>query len=486
LPEGTDPNSAEYFAAYQQLTYDYYIRQAAGILELPREELKKVQMVYGPVLFSLIERVGDDALVAANGVVAGDSFGNGHFLTSGGAMTGMIGHSARVLEYWKERDAGIKPEVAIRKLADSIKEDTHAWLHVSAKEYSQAVPINFGAERIAQINKASGVDVNKRANAIDAARRQRHALIPLDPTNWRRLFIRNGKILTSLPELGDDHPLQRAEHAATLLSVMKSLPFTPPPRHVKLKPYGEQELGETEQRVLKSIVNTDQELGEAEQTVIKSILNIKQDLDKGEQIALKSILAPAQELDEAEQTVIKSILNIKQDVNKGEQITFKPTLAPIQETESGDVGLAMPKTEAEDTKSVSRLSIGVLVPESAKIYAFLDIQQNEQVVQRVAIEGNHVVIGRNDPNHKITPEIDLTQFDPAGTVSRQHALIRVEKDQFSIEDLKSLNGTRIGKKRLTPFELEMLHEGDEVCFGSVRTTFRLLGTSPLPVPWSQP
>ena len=63
-------------------------------------------MIYGPKLFSLIERVGDDALVAANGVVAGDSFGNGHFLTSGGAMTGMIGHSWRVLEYWQARDAG--------------------------------------------------------------------------------------------------------------------------------------------------------------------------------------------------------------------------------------------------------------------------------------------------------------------------------------------------------------------------------------------
>ncbi len=59
-------------------------------------------------------------LIAANGVVAGDSFGNGHFLTSGGAMTGMIGHSARVLEYWQARDAGTPATNAIRQLADSI------------------------------------------------------------------------------------------------------------------------------------------------------------------------------------------------------------------------------------------------------------------------------------------------------------------------------------------------------------------------------
>lgn len=35
-------------------------------------------MIYCPVLFSLVERVGDGALIAPNGVVAGDTFGNGH------------------------------------------------------------------------------------------------------------------------------------------------------------------------------------------------------------------------------------------------------------------------------------------------------------------------------------------------------------------------------------------------------------------------
>ena len=84
-------------------------------------------MIYGPALFSLIERVGDDALIAANGVVVGDSFGNGHFLTSGGAMAGMVEHSARVLEYWQARDAGTSPVDAIRRLADRIKEDTYGF-----------------------------------------------------------------------------------------------------------------------------------------------------------------------------------------------------------------------------------------------------------------------------------------------------------------------------------------------------------------------
>ena len=341
LPEGTDPNSPEFFASYQQLIYDYYIKQAAEILEIPRQELMKVQMIYGPTLFSLIERVGDDALIAANGVVAGDSFGNGHFLTSGGAMAGMVGHSARVLEYWRSRDAGVSAVDALRRLADKIREDTHGWLEVSAKEYSQAAPINFGAERIEQISKASGIASNARANSIDSARRQRHALIPLDPSNWRRLFVRNGRVLSALPELVDDHPLQRPEHEGSLLAVLKSLPVM--------------------QKRVSAQLDLDQELSEGEKTLLRPMLNKNQGLSVGEQ-----------------------------------------------------------------NEHQSKLSIGSVVSESATIYAFLDIQQNEQVVQHIAIKEEQVVVGRADPKRGITPDIDLTQFDTSNTVSRQHACICVD------------------------------------------------------------
>ena len=233
VPAGTDADTPEYFAAFQHLLYDYYVKQAADVLDIPRDELKQVQMIYGPKLFSLVERVGSDPLVAANGVVAGDSFGNGHFLTSGGAMTGMVGHGARVREYWRARDAGDSPARAIRTLADSIKEDTQAWLRVSAKEYSEALPINFGAERIAQINQAGGGRMNARANAIDAARRHRHDLIPLDPSDWRRLFIHNGKVISELPKLEAEHPLKRPDREASLAAVVLRLPATPDPTKVE-------------------------------------------------------------------------------------------------------------------------------------------------------------------------------------------------------------------------------------------------------------
>ena len=230
LPADTEVDSPQFFAAYHKMLYDYYVRQAADILGVSRETLRSVQMTYGPVLFSLIERCGDDAQIAPNGVVAGDSFGNGHFLTSGGAMTGMIGHSARVHEYWLARDDGTAPAAAIRTLAERIRDDTHAWLEVSAKEYSQAAPINFGAERIAQINASAGGGERKRAATIAAARRQRHDLLPLDPSNWRRIFIHNGRVMSFLPEVEIEHPLVRPDRQASLIEITDRLPArTAPP-----------------------------------------------------------------------------------------------------------------------------------------------------------------------------------------------------------------------------------------------------------------
>ena len=427
LPEGTDPNSPEFFASYQHVIYNYYMEQAADILEISKEELMKVQMIYGPTLFSLVERVGDDPLIATNGVVAGDSFGNGHFLTSGGAMTGMVGHSARVLEYWQARDAGTSPTEAIRQLADSIKDDTHAWLQVSAKEYSQAVPINFGAQRIEQINKASGADGNARANAITAARRQRHALIPLDPSNWRRLFVRNGKVLSSLPELGSVHPQQYSPRVAALLEALKASPAAPTPG------------------------SPDQDLAEAEKTLLRALPGKVQKLTAGEQTMLKSALFTEQEPVEGEQTLIRSLAEIKPRSNRTR------TLSHSKPLELGDV----------------------------KIHAFLDIEQDGKVVRSIPLKENAVVVGRVDPKRGITPEIDLTVLDTQNSVSRQHARIRLEHGSFSIEDLESRNKTRKNNVALTPLKPEPLQNGDAIRFGSVKTTFRLPGTGELSTGWSQ-
>ena len=223
VPPGTHRKSNQYRAGVQHLMREYYLEQVSLTTEMSLEELEKVQLPYGPKLFSLVEKAGVDAKVAANGVVAGDTFGNGHFLTSGGAITGMIGHGHRVLLYWQARAEGMPHDQAIRALADGIKQDTDDWFQVSAQEFSTALPINFGAERTAMIEEKSGRDSSERASTIDATRRHRHSLVPLDPSDWRRLLVRSGRMhALPLPPIQPTHPATRDMRHAPSMSLAES------------------------------------------------------------------------------------------------------------------------------------------------------------------------------------------------------------------------------------------------------------------------
>lgn len=62
-------------------------------------------------------------------------------------MAGMIGHAYRFQKYWQARSSGSGPAECIATLAAGIKRDTQDLLEVSAKEFDEAVPTNFGVGR---------------------------------------------------------------------------------------------------------------------------------------------------------------------------------------------------------------------------------------------------------------------------------------------------------------------------------------------------
>jgi pSer/pThr/pTyr-binding forkhead associated (FHA) protein len=89
--------------------------------------------------------------------------------------------------------------------------------------------------------------------------------------------------------------------------------------------------------------------------------------------------------------------------------------------------------------------------------------------------GRENLLGRNDPQHGIFPEIDLTKHDPTSSVSRRHALIHQRNGQYFIEDLGSANGTFLNElTRLPKGEQRLLSNGAELKLGSVRLRFMLL------------
>jgi hypothetical protein len=75
-------------------------------------------------------------------------------------------------------------------------------------------------------------------------------------------------------------------------------------------------------------------------------------------------------------------------------------------------------------------------------------------------QGNRTTIGRSPDNDIFLDDV---------TVSRKHAVLAQDGNQFLIEDLGSLNGTFVNRRRIeSPMRLE---SGDEVQIGKYRLSF---------------
>ena len=90
----------------------------------------------------------------------------------------------------------------------------------------------------------------------------------------------------------------------------------------------------------------------------------------------------------------------------------------------------------------------------------------------LALSKIEFIVGREDPIGNIYPDIDLTDFggDERG-VSRQHARITLQDNQYYIIDLQSTNFTYVNQQRLQPNLPTPLHDGDEIQFGRLKVLF---------------
>jgi serine/threonine protein kinase len=87
----------------------------------------------------------------------------------------------------------------------------------------------------------------------------------------------------------------------------------------------------------------------------------------------------------------------------------------------------------------------------------------------IPLNGDKMVVGRQDPTLGIYPEISLADK----TVGRRHAYLRNQQGTYTVEDLNALNKTRLNGVTLTPHEERTLKDGDILRFGSVEVRFEL-------------
>lgn len=84
-----------------------------------------------------------------------------------------------------------------------------------------------------------------------------------------------------------------------------------------------------------------------------------------------------------------------------------------------------------------------------------------------------IIIGREDPISGIFPEIDLTPYGgESGGVSRQHARINHDADQWTLTDLNSTNYTRVDGTKIDPSVPVPIKDGARLQFGRVAVMFR--------------
>jgi serine/threonine-protein kinase len=128
---------------------------------------------------------------------------------------------------------------------------------------------------------------------------------------------------------------------------------------------------------------------------------------------------------------------------------------------------------------VGAASPNLVTPAGGRITAQLVILGTSEIVKPFPIEKDAVLLGRTDPHTGIFPEIDLTMFDPETKVSRRHARIYRQGEQFLVEDLGSVNGTVVnsvngGSIRLNTKSPRVLSAGDELKLGGTLLKFMIV------------
>ncbi len=93
-----------------------------------------------------------------------------------------------------------------------------------------------------------------------------------------------------------------------------------------------------------------------------------------------------------------------------------------------------------------------------------------------AIEKQENLVGRRDPMSNIFPEVDLSKYDPQTKISRRHAKIWRDGQNYLIEDLGSSNGTLLltsvnDTMRLLPNQPHPLASGDRLRVGDTTLHF---------------
>jgi len=127
--------------------------------------------------------------------------------------------------------------------------------------------------------------------------------------------------------------------------------------------------------------------------------------------------------------------------------------AQLAVTEQGEASRPDPKVDLDGIPSPSE------TPQAA---AYL---QHITATTIIELPPQLRVIHIGKPNDRIPPDIDVSGFPHSEVVSRIHAIICVEENEYLIEDVGSANGTYVNNLPVTAGSRQRLKDGDRIAFG---------------------
>ncbi|RMF28282.1 MAG: FHA domain-containing protein [Cyanobacteria bacterium J083] len=154
----------------------------------------------------------------------------------------------------------------------------------------------------------------------------------------------------------------------------------------------------------------------------------------------------------------------------------KPITEPLVVTENEEVPTAEIESEpvTPNNPVVSSSPVELSEPVAAKPQVPTNATQLQitgaklfhvQTNTEIELPQNVSIIHIGKPNNQIPPDIDVSGFPNSEVVSRIHADIRVEGDNFYIEDVGSSNGTYINHTPLPTGDRHKLRSGDRIGLG---------------------
>lgn len=135
----------------------------------------------------------------------------------------------------------------------------------------------------------------------------------------------------------------------------------------------------------------------------------------------------------------------------GETTPFDAPIAPVATTPAATAPVAP-----------APLPAGNLTPGSVKLV----VEQGQSVGAQFVLGDAEMLVGREDEDEEIYPDIDLSDQD-AGYVHRKHATLSFENGNLSVTHLGGSNKTRINNKPVADNLATPVNLGDKIAFGKV-------------------